>query len=302
MLKLIGALACLIAAAAASASPTSHGLPRGDGSDIVYHLDRTPARGRGGLLLMLQGSGCEPVLEREWLRSEPPVLAPGRAVIAIEKYGVVPGSPQIDAVEGCASAYWHGNTLRQRVLDAVQVVSRLRREKWWNGELILYGGSEGGAVAAMLAPLLPETEAVIILSSGIGMPVGEMILSAVPPQASAELARLLAESRSNPAGDRRFGGASFRWWADAAAITPAVPLLQSRAPILLIHGARDQFAPVAAARATRDLFARAGNRNLTYLEYPELDHGMTDRTGADQRPLVLNAAARWLAQRRRQRR
>ncbi|MGZ8997824.1 MAG: alpha/beta hydrolase [Allosphingosinicella sp.] len=296
-LRWIAALACALSPpATAKADPSPHTLARGDGSEIAYYLDRVDPAARQGLLLMLQGSGCEPVIDREWFRSEPALLAPGRAVLAIEKYGVTPARPQLDLEEGCTADYWRANTLQQRVLDAVRVLAQLRSETWWNGELIIYGGSEGGAIAAMLAPLVPETDAVVIQSSGIGVPVGELIRSAVPPPVALEMARVFAEARANPTGALRFGGASYRWWAEAVDVTPAISLLQTGAPILLIQGFRDQSAPVVTARATRDLFARSGRHNLTYVEYPDYDHAMIDSAGRNHRSEVLAAAQAWLAE------
>lgn len=287
----------LLLATVGSASTTAPAaadiLPRTDGSQIIYHLDGMEG-GRRGVVLMLQGSGCDSVAEREWLKSEPPIIAPRHAVLAIEKYGVVPGRPQTDAVEGCSPDYWNRNTLQQRVLDAAQVIARLRAESWWNRHLVIYGGSEGGAVAAMLAPLVPETKAVVIVSSGIGVPVAELIRAAVPPPVAAQITAMLAEAKANPTGDKRFGGASYRWWADAADVTPAKALLQTDAPVLLIQGGRDQFAPAATARATRNLFAAAGKRFLTYREYEGYDHFMKDSAGVDHRAAVLRYIARWL--------
>ena len=95
------------------------------------------------------------------------------------------------------------------MLDALGVVAALRRQSWWNRALVLFGGSEGGAVAAMGAPLIPETRAVIIWSSGIGLPVGQMIRSALPPAVQTEADRVFAEARANPAADRQWGGASY---------------------------------------------------------------------------------------------
>lgn len=294
-LHLLGRLVAGIAIAGGVSMPTAAAtVPRADGSELTYHLDQVERDGRQSILLMLQGSGCEPVADREWVTSMPLLLARGHAVLMIEKYGVVPGQPEDEFLDGCSKDYWRKNTLQRRVLDAVQVVARLRKEPWWNGELVIYGGSEGGAVAAMLAPLLPETKAVIIQSAGIGVPVGELIRSAVPPSIAAEMLRVFTEAKVNPSGDKRMGGASYRWWADAVDVTPATLLLQADMPVLLVHGTRDQFAPVATARATRDLFAGAGKGNLTYWEYVGYDHFMRDAAGADHQPEVLKAAAAWL--------
>jgi pimeloyl-ACP methyl ester carboxylesterase len=283
----------IITASAASAAFAST-LPRADGSSIVYHLDNAEIGPSRSLLLILQGSGCDPVGERPWLSSEPPLVAPGSGVLAIEKYGVSPTQPKTGFVDGCSADFWHHDTLQQRVADAVQVIAHLRGAPWWNGKLVIMGGSEGGAIAAMLAPLVPETRAVVIMSSGIGVPVADLIRSAVPPPVVAQLDAALAEARANPTGDKRFAGASYRWWADAARVTPAAMLLQTNVPVLLIHGERDQFAPVATARATRDLIAAAGRRNLTYWEYAGYDHFMMDAVGVDHRPEVLKRVRAWI--------
>lgn len=221
------------------------------------------------------------------------MLAPEAAILSIEKFGVTPGV-FATPVDGCSVDYWRRNTLQQRVFDALQVIAFLRRAPWWNGKLIIYGGSEGGAIAAMLAPLVPETRAVIIYSSGIGLPVSDLISSAVPPKVAAKIPKIIAAAKANPTGDKRFGGASYRWWADAADVIPAKALLRATVPVLLVQGTHDRFSPVLAARTTRDLFATHGQRNLTYWEFEGLDHSMKDDSGGDHQPSVLQSMADWL--------
>ena len=174
------------------------------------------------------------------------------------------------------------------------MIGALRGQRWWDGRLVIFGGSEGGAVAALAAPSIPETRAVIVWSSGIGLPVGQMIRSALPPPALAEVDRVFAEARANPASTRQWGGASYRWWADALDQVPARALLRTRAPVLLIHGTRDQYAPIAAARAARDLVAAGGKANFAYREYEGYDHFMVDARGVDHRAEVVAEAAAWL--------
>ena len=286
---LAAAVGCMVADPA-----YAHTLDRSNGSEIVYHLGPGGTTKRGALLV-LQGSGCEPVIEREWLRPETAILAPDHTYVAIEKYGVIPNSSTSSYVDGCSPDYWERNTLQQRVFDALQVIAHLRSSEWWNRELVIYGGSEGGAVAALLSPLVPETKAVVIVSSGIGVSVADLIKSAVPPPVAAKIPGIVVDARANPTGSKRFGGESYRWWADAADIVPARALLETTAPVLLIHGARDQFAPVSTARATRDLFASRGKANLTYWEYEDFDHHLKDVRGLEHWTEVLRRAADWLA-------
>ena len=80
-------------ASAMTAPVLAASLPRADGSNITYQLNHDEGGAPRGLLLMLQGSGCEPVADRPWLKTEPPIVAPGSAVLSIEKYGVSPGRP-----------------------------------------------------------------------------------------------------------------------------------------------------------------------------------------------------------------
>ncbi|WP_096172816.1 prolyl oligopeptidase family serine peptidase [Cohaesibacter sp. ES.047] len=63
---------------------------------------------------------------------------------------------------------------------------------------------------------------------------------------------------------------------------------------LLIHGSNDSSVPPSEARATVDLFNQNGRSNLTYSEYPTLDHGMIDLDGHSHLEAVLKQAALWL--------
>ncbi len=284
-------------APSASAQDALQRLERPDGSGIEFRLAGPATRGRGPMLLMLQGSGCESVDRNPRLPWMAARLAPRHAVVTIEKYGVARGADG----EGCSAEYWRRNTLQQRVADALQVIAAVRHQGWWNGELVLFGGSEGGAVAAMLAPLVPETRAVVIWSSGIGLPIGDMIRSALPPAMAEEAVRVFAEARANPTGERQWAGASYRWWADSVDLVPARGLLDMAAPVLIIHGTRDASAPVASARAARDLLA-GGRTPVVYREYEGYDHFMIDASGVDRRAEVLAAAADWLRRLPRRRR
>ncbi|HTU09495.1 MAG TPA: hypothetical protein VMG08_01250 [Allosphingosinicella sp.] len=280
---------------AASAASERAALLRADGSELVYYVDRDPARGRQPLLIMLQGSGCDSVVGNAlvpWMAAR---LAPRHAVLTIEKYGVATGADG----NRCTADFRRGNSLTRRALDTALVIAALRRQHWWNGELVIFGGSEGGAIAALAAPLIPETRAVIIWSSGIGLPVGEMIRAVLPPPVQAEADRIFAEARAHPGADREWGGASYAWWADALDQMPARSLLQTPAPTLLIHGTSDQFAPVASARAARDLIEASGRTGFTYREYPGYDHFMVDAAGVDHRAAVVAEANAWLRARNR---
>ncbi len=87
---------------------------------------------------------------------------------------------------------------------------------------------------------------------------------------------------------------SWKWWADILDRVLVDDLLKVKAPILLIHGELDQFAPVATARAMRDRFNASGRKNLTYREKSGLDHFMSDSAGRSHLAVVLSEANAWL--------
>jgi alpha-beta hydrolase superfamily lysophospholipase len=69
-------------------------------------------------------------------------------------------------------------------------------------------------------------------------------------------------------------------------------LLQALEPILVVQGDRDQ--SIASARALRDAFKDAGRCNLTYWEFPGLDHHMQDADGKPHIDDVLDRIGAWL--------
>ncbi len=275
---------------ALAAQPSSHQLVRVDQSELTYHLSQRTEDPQG-ILLMFQGSGCNSVATNENISLFGPIIAPDHAIVTIEKYGVAVGATD---PENCSEDYWEHATIQQRIIDALQVIASLRGQDWWDGDLVVFGGSEGGAVAAMLAPLVPETDAAIIFSSGIGWPVGDMIRAAIPPQAGEEFDTVIASARANPTGSIQWGGASYRWWANSVDLVPALALVGSDFPLLLVHGERDQFAPVETARASQQIWVEHNRPNTTYREYAGHDHFMVDAEGTNHNIEVFADIAEWL--------
>lgn len=271
-----------------------HVTVRPDGSSISYWLE--PGDGElSELVLILQGTGCEPVSTKPTLAETGALIRPSARTLLIDKAGIGPG-PSGELMEGCPKEYWERYTLSQRVEDCLRVIADLRKQSWWNRRILIFGGSEGGAVAALLAPLVPETTAVVVMSSGTGVPIGDLIRAAVPPTIEKQASEVFTAARAAPTGKRRWGGASYRWWADAVDQVPARSLVQTDAPILIVHGARDMSSPVGMARAGRDLLVAAGKTNHTYRELADYDHFMRDADGREHMQQVLRDVRRWIEQ------
>lgn len=288
------------ASAPEPAGPVTRHTARADGSQIEWTMTGRDASAKQGVLLLSQGSGCGPAATNPNLPKWR-ALAPGFVSVTVEKYGVSASDPAlvnagVGQMDDCPEAHVKGHRLYGRAQDFADVVAELRKEPWWSGELVIMGGSEGGAVMAVLAPMLPDVDAVVIMSTGLGWPLSRIILEPMPPPARAQIEPMFEAFRRDPDAPGLFSGLSAQYYVEFMDKVLAEELLKSRAPVLLIQGETDMSAPVGSGRATRDIFAAAGRANLTYWEKPGWDHFMTDRAGVNHADGVIADAAVWVEQ------
>ena len=280
------AAVALLLAGQVQAETVRHQVPRPDGTMIDYALDM-PDGAPEGILLLAQGSGCQPTRLNANLRLVRAAF-PRHVAVTMEKRGVAPEAAIADGYADCPAAFHAGYTTSGRVADYEAVLAEIGSPL----PLVLYGGSEGGLAVAMLAGRV-GADAAIVMSSATGMPFGEMVLSTVPPEGQESVRAGFAAARADPQGDALFAGSSHRFWADILDLVAADFMLAATVPFLVIQGGRDVSSPVAAARVTADRFAAAGRCNLLYWELPALDHGMADPQGVSQMAGVARAAAHW---------
>lgn len=285
---------------AESAGPVTRFTPRGDGTSIEWTLTGRDASPKQGVLMLSQGSGCAPAATNPNLPKWR-ALAPGFVSVTVEKYGVSISDPSlakagVGQMDDCPAAHVSGHRLLGRAQDFAAVVAELKKEPWWSGELVIMGGSEGGAVMAELAPMLPDVDAVVVFSSGLGWPLSRIVLETLPPPARAQVEPMFQAIRTDPDHAPAFSGLSAHYYAEFFDKVLAEELMKANVPILLVQGETDKSAPVGAGRATRDIFAAAGRTNLTYREYAGWDHFMTDAAGVNHIDEVIAASAAWVTE------
>ena len=263
-----------------------HQLDRPDGTTIHYSVDH-PADTPTGTIVIAQGSGCLPVAKSANL-AKIRAAFPSHMAIMVEKAGVIPTDPIDDGFADCPDSFHAQHTVTQRVADYEAVLEQVDAPR----PLILFGGSEGGLVVAKLAART-TADAAIILSSATGIPFAEVVLSGVPPEGQAQVKAGLAAAAADPEGLTIFAGSSHRFWADILQHIAADDMLASDSPFLIIQGGLDTSSPITAARLTADRFAAEGRCNLTYWEFPVLDHTMVDPDGVSHMDEVAEAAANW---------
>lgn len=286
------ACAAFMAGSAAMAAPRSFETPRADGSVIHWTLDVPDSEGPSGLVVIAQGSGCAAAMQSPNLGLARSIFG-NLTALSVEKYGVEPGDNPRDDHRDCSQVFREHHTISQRVADYRQIIDDLREAAWWNGELVLFGGSEGGIVMAMLAPEV-RADAAILISTGGGVPFGQMVRQSIPEEGWPMVDATFERAREHPDSTDLWAGQSLRFWADAIDRRAADDMLRADTDFLLIQGGRDGAGPANVARAVGDLFAAAGRCNLTYWEFPALDHGLIDANGNAHLTEVLSQASLWL--------
>ena len=186
---------------------------RPDGSSIDWAIDIPATGDTYGIAVLAQGSGCLPVAKSDNIALAKKAFS-GFATVIVEKYGIVPDTETDDPFRDCPSAYHAHNTASQRVADYAQIIAELEEQPWWNGQLVLFGGSMGGTVMAQLAPLVTP-DAAIFLSTGGGMTFGEMILRTIPEEAHSQIESQYDKIRKHPDSTELWAGYSYRFWADS---------------------------------------------------------------------------------------
>ena len=255
-------------------------LLRPDSSALHYYLDEPEAE-KYPLVVILQGSECLRVSDKypDYVQR---ILAGGAATLRVEKPGLHSGVAPGD----CPDEYLRLNTPQRRVLDLVMVVSDLRRKESWDGRLVLVGGSEGAMIAAMTAPLLPETRGVVLMSGGGGLTFGEEVVESAGQQMSdsgmeqdlveqekAAMRRFLAGLAENPTpyeewgSDGKLARNTYLWWAHAVKLRLSNSLQRVRAPILILHGVSDSGTPFRSAQILMEELAFAGKSDVEFRAY-----------------------------------
>lgn len=173
------ALSFLACGSTAVGRPLAHSSIRPDGSTITWYLDRQAREAHQSILVLAQGSGCTSVTSSANIEAAKKLL-PSAAIVTVEKYGVLEGDAPKAFPENCRPDYVAHHTISQRVADYRQVIAGLRNEAWWNGKLVLFGGSEGGAAMQILAAEV-RPNAAVIFSSATGMPFREAFVRVLPP-------------------------------------------------------------------------------------------------------------------------
>ncbi len=309
-LVLLLALAYSPAEAGSAAFSESLKVPRVDGTLVDVHLQRPSTQRKVPLLVYIDGSLCIPSTYNEsvtWLLEKSDGAHPF-ALAVIEKPG--PTLPALNA-EGnieigpdfqCSAEFRQHYSIDQRVIDHLRVLQHLNRHaSWWNGELLVWGFSDGGRVGAQLAAYYPQTRAVALVGVGGGMRMAdsmEAMVCAAPADTAAcreSLRKEMDEIRAAPVPTRDWMGESntYATWASRLDAVEANVLRDLKAPLLVVHGERDGSVPVASARKLAELMQGSGVV-FRYREVPGMRHSLWGTASLQESEALHQVVLEWL--------
>ncbi len=262
------------------------------------------------LLVYIDGSLCIPSTYNQsvaWLQTRLQEESPF-ALAVIEKPG--PTNPPLNK-EGdieigpefkCSEEFRRYYTIEQRVLDHLRVLQHLNRKAaWWNGELLVWGFSDGGRIGAQLAAYYPNTRSVALVGFGGGSTMAdsmEAMVCAVPEkhaECRAATRAQMDEIRKAPVPTRDWMGESntYAAWASRLDAVEANLLRDLNAPLLVVHGERDLSVPVASARRLAERMKGSGVV-FRYREVPAMGHSLWGTPTAKETEALHQDILAWL--------
>lgn len=274
--------------------------------NITYYVSR-PNVASAPIMLMIQGSGCTPVLTiREGGASSSifnleKFAREGKfTVIAVEK-PFAGGGPNSGAGQGCSGAFnadftaesWH-TALKAALQDA-------RKLTWVDHRrTLVLGASEGAVMASMLAADDPAITDIISISGSGTTQLFDFVIQAYRAcfDTSACLANIqsnVAAITSDPNSSTRFAwGHPYKRWTSFFAVDPGELLLKSKARVYIAIGTADDSVPAISQELTAAKLL-VGGRDVTVRRVVDGTHSLNRKGSSnwDDLERELNAALEW---------
>lgn len=275
---------------------------RDDGSPISYYLVQHSDKA-DTLLLILQGSDCNSVLNIDAILSDYKNVWPEADVLLVEKYGIDSNLKYSTdpARKDCPAQYLEKDSPAQRVADIKTVLDIVRK----NGQyktFILLGGSEGAVIANLVTADVDSVNATIAFNGGSRWFIDDVSHSIAVKHSNPEEARKdidgfkgFAEHVLNSKPfELDVSGHGYHWWQQMLSIDQLDTFKKVNSPLLIIQGGRDTSVSPKKTDELMQHLKELGKSNIEYRRYEELDHGLKNSDGKNLRREVVNDMNIWL--------
>lgn len=267
---------------------------RADGSTISFELSQ---RGHDQLLVLIQGSDCNSVLNNHFIREEIAALIPNTDLLLVEKYGIKQTlAYRTDERDDCPVEYLQHDKPSQRVADYQQLLSQLRGQY---KTIILLGGSEGANIVHLLNQQ-PLADAVIAINGGGRLFEHDVLGSIQQSVPSDQLDEAIKDfndfayaikTQQLPAS-LIVSEHSSQWWQEMLELDMQATINQNVAPVLVIQTLQDKHVNVSQSRILAQQLEH--NAQVTFAFIDELDHSFKDANGVRQLEELQAEITNWL--------
>lgn len=261
-------------------------IPTIDDRDLVYFIDRPLVDAKVPILLSVDGSSCTGQLRPRVKNTFKPNENNPRlyARVLVEKPGV---EHTADYPSECSEEFLKYYTIEQRVIDHLRTLQHLKATaKWWNGELYVWGWSDGGDVAAQITAYYPNVTRAVLGAMGGGYTMAEHFkdfwvcsedrAGEQRDDCIVQMETEFQEMFDNPTWTKTWSGPDNSWkvWPSRLNSRLSNILKDNTTPILIVQGAEDfDSTPAESARKLVSDLDSAQNDYYTYWEVPEMEHG-----------------------------
>lgn len=275
-----------------------------DGSKINYYLfDQSQKLSSDTLLLILQGSSCNSVLQIESIFSDYKDVWPKTDLLLIEKYGIDKElSYNSDAErKDCPIQYFQKDSPGQRIIDINIVINTVRKDRKYS-KFIVLGGSEGAVIANLLSASIDYVDATISFNGGGRWFIDDVLHNIASQYENSDEARESIEGfkgfsehvlNSKPFS-LEVSGHGYNWWHQMLSIDQLDVLQKINSPLLIVQGGIDL--SVSPKKVDEMILEsrESGKENIDYLTYEKLDHGFNSADGQSERKKVIADMKAWL--------
>ena len=272
-------------------------LLREDKSSIRYYLDAAvPGETSPALLVILQGSDCNSVRHIRLVTPMRQVL-PAADLLTVEKYGIDDRLPYREEVprQDCPDAFVQHDTPQRRGSDVTQVLQAVIARNGYQKVAVL-GGSEGAVIANLVTASSGLVDATLAFSGGGRWFIDDVRHSVAdaPKEEKAGLNAFLQQVLTAPPFPLNASDHGYAWWHGMLNIDQLATLRSIKTPVLIVQGDQDRaVSPGAVGKMIAELRAD-GKTNITYLNYPALDHVMRRENGESEMTRVVADMRAWL--------
>lgn len=262
---------------------------------ITYYLSK-PKASTAPILLMIQGSGCTPILAEHasgtysTLFNLIPFAQEGNfSVLAVEKpYSGHKPDTDISSVEASCSTDFHQNFTAESWLLALATSLEDARNKEWvdNSRTLVFGISEGATMAALLASHDSKVTDVIFIGGSGTTQLFDMVAFAYErcfdvSKCLEEINTTVKSVQKNPNSFEQFAwGHPYKRWSSFLPIDPGHALVHSNARSYIAFGTSDESTPALSMEiAVSKLIA--AKKDITVRRIPDAGHNLMKSENPD---------------------